>query len=91
MGHSLGGCLSSFIAADNSPSLIYDGTCFIAPYFDVYDRRILDKLEPVVKMIYKITPDRLINIQDKPPKRHLEQWMQDPINLSATASPHNVI
>ena len=71
MGHSLGGCLSSFIAADHSSSLIYDGLCFIAPYFDVYDRRLLDKLEPIVKMIVKVTPDKKINIQDRPPKRHL--------------------
>ena len=56
MGHSLGGCFSSFIAAESKQ--IYDGICFVAPYFDVYDRRLLDKLEPAVKMIYKVTPNR---------------------------------
>lgn len=91
MGHSLGGCLSAFIAADSSPTIIYDGICFVAPYFDVYDRRLLDKLEPVVKMIYKVTPDKKVNIADRAPKRHLEQWMNDPINQGSTASPHNIM
>ena len=80
MGHSLGGCLSALIAADNSSPIIYDGICFIAPYFEVHDRRLLDKLEPIVKMMVKVTPDKQINIRDKPPSRHLEQWMNDPIN-----------
>ena len=80
MGHSLGGALSSLIAADHSSSLIYDGICFIAPYFDVYNPRMFEKLVPLVRMAVKVTPDKKINIRDKPPKRHLKQWSDDPVN-----------
>ena len=58
LGHSLGGLISSFISADLSSKVVFDGICYVAPYFDVYDRTTLNKLEPMVEMMNKVTPNK---------------------------------
>jgi len=69
MGNSLGGLISSFVAAgalggesiagdtDNR----YNGVCLSVPYFGLYDEQILNKVRPMLEMWYKVSPNKSIN------------------------------
>jgi alpha-beta hydrolase superfamily lysophospholipase len=41
LGTSMGGLISSFISADESLKMNYDGAIYAMPYFDVHDPAML--------------------------------------------------
>jgi hypothetical protein len=48
----MGGLLSAFIAAQQDTSSIkFTGMCVAAPYFDLYDKEMLNKLKPIISLI----------------------------------------
>lgn len=43
------------------------------PYFDVYDKQLLEKLMPAVQMFKSVSPDKSIKLPGKH-KKHLEEF-----------------
>ena len=56
LGNSLGGLISSFVAAGDTEKL-YSGICLAVPYFGLYDDEVLNKVRPMLEMMMKVRPD----------------------------------
>jgi len=54
----MGGLLTSFISADESLKMKYDGSIYTVPYFDVHDTKMLDKVRPLAEMMKSVSPDK---------------------------------
>lgn len=53
----MGGLVTSFISADESLKMKYDGAIYAVPYFDVHDPKMLEKMRPIVEKVKAMFPD----------------------------------
>lgn len=68
LGHSMGGLISTFMAANQDKSSVkYNGIVTVAPYFDLYDKTMLSKLKPVVEVMNKVSPNKMIPLKPSSP------------------------
>mmetsp|Transcript_29971 Transcript_29971/g.45831 ORF Transcript_29971/g.45831 Transcript_29971/m.45831 type:complete len:127 (+) Transcript_29971:791-1171(+) len=78
MGHSMGGLLSTTIASLQPQLKVkYSGIILAAPYFKLHSavQNKIDQLQPVVKMMVKVTPNKLLPFEDSlRKKKHLHEW-----------------
>jgi acylglycerol lipase len=92
LGHSMGGLVSTFLAANQDTSnLKYDGVCVAAPYFDLYDKDMLTKMKAMVTMLNAVSPNKMIPFGSKSIKAHLQQWKTDEFYLGDHISPHTIL
>ena len=88
----MGGLISTFMAANQDTSnLKYDGVCVAAPYFDLYDKEMLNKLKAMVKVLNAVSPNKMLPFGGKNIKAHLQQWKGDELHLGDHISPHNIL
>ena len=85
----MGGLISSFISADESLKMNYDGAIYSVPYFDVHDKNMLEKMRPLVEMVKAVSPDKALPL-NWPSKKHLEEWLRDDLEQGSSISPHNL-
>jgi alpha-beta hydrolase superfamily lysophospholipase len=66
------------------------GICLAAPYFQLKDRRLLDKLKPLTAVIEKLSPFKELPMGNGNDKLHLKQLRQDPMHFGSKISPNNI-
>merc|ERR1712086_744337 len=90
LGNSLGGLLAACMAAENH--MDYAGVCLTVPYFAMKDKQLLERLRPVAQVMSRVSPNQSIPLRDgKPVKKHLQEWINDPLHLGTTVTPSLVI
>jgi len=90
LGNSLGGLLAACMAAENH--MDYAGACLTVPYFGMKDKQLLERLRPVAQVMSRVSPNQSIPLRDgKPVKKHLQEWINDPLHLGTAVTPHNLV
>lgn len=93
MGHSLGGMISTLIdSRQETANFKYDGHCMLTPFFDLYDKSMIEKVRPLLQMMEKVTPDKMFPMKgSEPSKMHMKEWHEDHLNLGFSITPHNIL
>ena len=64
--------------------------CLAVPYYDVYDKKTLEKLMPAVKMFKTVSPNKTIKMPETK-KKHLFEFSAHEMNLGRNVTPHNIL
>ena len=89
MGNSLGGQIATHLAVDHKD--FYQGAILTVPYFDMKNKRLLEKLQPFISAANLVSPDKSISMRLSEIRPHVKEWKEDPMNLGAQITPHNVM
>ena len=69
----------------------YRGNIQAVPYYEIHESVNMAKLSPILKGLHKIAPNRSIPFNEGKVKKHLSEWLKDPLNLSQQVTPHNMM
>ena len=64
----------------------------LTPFFELYDKSMIEKVRPLLQMMGKVTPDKLFPLKgSETPKMHMKEWNEDHLNLGFSITPHNIL
>lgn len=92
LGQSLGGLFSAFLSSNLQDwGMKYNGAIHAVPYYALHDSKNQEKLTPILQGLAKTSPNKQIPFNEGRSKKHLAQWMNDPVQLGGQITPSNLL
>jgi alpha-beta hydrolase superfamily lysophospholipase len=88
VGYSFGAKISTFMCA--STNHCYNGVVLVTPYFDVYDKEMLNQIG-ILSLAVKVTPNKLFPAPFQETQLYLQDWIHNGYWTGGMISPHTAM